>query len=358
LTNRDHHQGIGALAPGGGAMGEAVRAFDWSSTSLGPVEAWPAELRSAVSWVLESRFPMALVWSSGLVTIYNDAYAPILRGKPAPLGRSFAEIWSEAWDLVRPIAERALTGISTYNEDFQVRIDRGRGLESAWFTFCYSPLRTADGSVGGFVDTVVETTGAVRARMSAEIMRDELAHRLKNTMAMVQSLAQRTLRNAGDRELVKVFEKRVVALGHAHDVLGRGSWNSASLSELADGLLAMHGDRFDVQGPDVALGASATVRLSLILHELATNASKYGALSCTEGHVRLHWHFDSPQREDELVLCWREVDGPPVAPPTRTGFGTRLIDMGLIGTGSVERRYPPGGVEVDLRVPLADLGER
>jgi two-component sensor histidine kinase len=348
----------GPLAPNGGRMGEAVRVFDWATTSLGPIETWPAELLSAAASVLESHFPQALVWGSDRVTIYNDAFAAILHGKAAPLGRGFDAIWSEVWDKLEPIASAAMAGKASYFEDYPLDVDRGNGVERCWFTFCYSPVRLANGRVGGMLDTVVETTGKMRARETAEVLRDELAHRLKNTMAMVQSLAQRTLSGVTERDAVKAFEKRVIALGHAHDVLGRGGWQNASLGELADGLLAMHGNRFEVSGPDIALGASATLRLSLILHELATNAAKYGALSAAGGRVALHWHLEPAGKGDDLVLCWREQGGPRVCPPTRTGFGTRLIDMGLLGTGKVERRYPPEGMEADLRVPVADLAER
>jgi two-component sensor histidine kinase len=350
--------GAAALAPAGGLMGEAVRRFDWAATPLGPIESWCAELKAAAAWVLEARFPMALAWGPELITIYNDAFHPILRGKPEALGRSFAEIWAEAWHLAGPIAERALAGESSFFQDHLVEVDRGNGPEAAYFTFCYHPVRLADGTVGGMVDTVIETTQAVRARQEMEVMRDELAHRLKNTMALVQSLAQRTLREVSDREAVKTFEKRVVALGHAHDVLGRGGWQDASLSELVEGLLATHGDRFEVEGPEIALGASATLRLSLILHELATNAAKYGALTAPDGCVTLRWQVERASCGDELILCWRERGGPRISPPSRTGFGTRLIDLGLVGTGKVERRYPAAGLEVDLRVPVKDLSER
>lgn len=348
------------FAPGGGTMGNAVRAFDWASTPLGPRDAWPPELKTAAALVLESHFPMALVWGSGLTTIFNDAFLPILGGKPESLGRSFRDIWKEAWSLVGPMVERALAGEATYLEDFELEVARGDGdaVDKAWFTFCYSPVRLADGNVGGMIDTVVETTAIVRSRRESEVLRDELAHRLKNTMAMVQSLARRTLKGLDDREAVKTFEKRIVAMGQAHEALARGGWQSASLGELADGLLAMHGDRFDVKGPEVALGASATLRLSLILHELATNAAKYGALSVPEGRVQLEWRIEPRPQGEELALCWREHDGPPVAPPTHTGFGSRLIDMGLIGGCKVERRYPAHGAEVDLRVSVAYLADR
>ncbi|WP_404339049.1 sensor histidine kinase [Sphingomonas sp. MMS12-HWE2-04] len=347
-----------AIAPGAGAMGAAVFAYDWASTPLGRIETWPPELRSAVCLVLESRFPQALVWGPHLVTIYNDAFAPILRAKPDTLGRNFAVIWAEVWGQLSPLVDRAFAGKSTFIEDHALELERGGERETAWFTFCFSPVRLADGTVAGMLDTVIETTEAVRARQTAEVLRDELAHRLKNTMAMVQSIAQRTLRDVTERDAVEAFHKRIVALGRAHDALAQGSWQNASLATLAEALLATHGERFDVSGPAIALGSSAALRLSLILHELATNATKYGALSIPEGRVALHWHIEPSAKGEMLALCWRERVGPPVDPPRRTGFGTRLIDMGLMGGGRVERRYPPSGVEVDLRVPLADLDER
>lgn len=345
------------FAPGGGRMAEAVRAFDWATTPLGPLETWPAELRTTAAMVLESRFAKALIWGPALTTLYNDAFAEILDGKPSPLGRSFGDIWQEVWHEVGPMVDKALAGKSCFFEDFALDMDRGAGIERAWFTFCFSPVRCADGTVAGMLDTAVETTEAVKARTTAEVLREELAHRLKNTMAMIQSLAQRTLSGVADRDAVKTFEKRMIALAHAHDVLGRGSWQNASLGELADGLLAMHGDRFDVSGPDVALSASATLRVSLILHELATNAVKYGALSAPDGRVGLHWHVEDGEIGEDLVVCWREAGGPAVTPPSRFGFGTRLIDLGMMGTGKVERRYPREGMQADLRVPLSDLQE-
>jgi two-component sensor histidine kinase len=340
-------------------MGEAVRAFDWASTPLGPCETWPAELKTAAALVLESHFPMALIWGAGLTTIFNDAFLHILGDRSAWLGRNFEEVCGQSWAIFGPLVERAFAGEANFLDDLEVDFERGAGVEKAWFTFCFSPVRMADGSVGGMIDTVVETTAAVRARREGEVLREELAHRLKNTMAMVQSLARRTLKDLSESDVVKTFEKRVIAMGQAHEALARGGFQTASLGELADGLLAMHGDRFDVNGPEVTLGASATLRLSLVLHELATNASKYGALSVPEGRVQLEWRVEPGGRKgEELALCWREHDGPPVTPPTRTGFGTRLIDMGLIGGCKVDRRYPVHGVEVDLRVAIAFLDER
>jgi two-component sensor histidine kinase len=123
------------------------------------------------------------------------------------------------------------------------------------------------------------------------------------------------------------------------------------MRRMIDTLLAPYGDRIELAGPDVPLGPRTTVALSLVLHELATNAIKYGALSVPEGGVSLQWQLDA----GGLVIRWREAGGPPVAAPQRSGFGSRLIDLGWSGIGRVERRYPVAGVEVDLQVASADL---
>lgn len=249
----------------------------------------------------------------------------------------------------RPDRRTRVRGETTFIENFELEIERYGRRETAWFTFSYSPVRLADGRVGGMMDTVVETTNMVRAQIESEVLREELAHRLKNTLATVQAIASRTFTDAREKE---AFQARLMALAEAHSVLLRQQWSAASMRTTVEALLALHGRRFDISGPDVQLGAKATVGLSLILHELATNAIKYGALSVPQGRVALHWHTDA----ENLVVCWRESGGPVVATPNRHGFGTRLIDMGLLGTGKVERRYAPAGVEVELRITLADLG--
>jgi two-component sensor histidine kinase len=288
------------------------------------------------------------MWGPSLTTIYNDAFRPILGNKPEALGRSFRDIWAEAWDVLAPIAERALAGVPTFIENFEVELDRFGRLESGWFTFSYHPVRMTDGSVGGVMDTVVETTAMIRAQREAEMLRDELGHRLKNTLAMVQSIAARTFT---DRHGMDAFQLRIRAMAEAHDVLLQQHWSAAPMRRMVDTLLALHGNRFDVDGYHLELGPRTTVALSLVLHELATNAVKYGALSVPGGRVALRWHLEA----DDLLVCWREAGGPAVTAPVRLGFGSRLIDMGLSGTGRVERRYPVTGVEVDLRVARGDL---
>ncbi|MFF5865619.1 ATP-binding protein [Pseudomonas sp. NPDC012596] len=143
---------------GGGLMAERIRHHDWSSTPLGPLEAWPGVLKTTVALCLGSRFPQAVLWGDQLITLYNDAFVQILGSKPLALGRPFSEVWQEAWSEISAMADRAMAGEAVYIENFPLVIDRNGGPERAYFTFCYSPIRGEDGSVLGMLDTVTETT--------------------------------------------------------------------------------------------------------------------------------------------------------------------------------------------------------
>ena len=142
-------------------MAERVRQHDWASTPLGPLEQWPDVLKTTVALCFASSFPQAIVWGPHLITLYNDAFVPILGDKPYSLGRPFSETWHEVWDQVGPIADAAFEGHATYIENFPLLIERGAGPEQAYFTFCYSPIRDPQGKVVGLLDTVTETTATV-----------------------------------------------------------------------------------------------------------------------------------------------------------------------------------------------------
>ena len=142
-------------------MAERVRQHDWANTPLGPLEQWPDVLKTTAALCFASSFPQAIVWGPQLITLYNDAFSPILGDKPYALGRPFSRIWSEAWAEIGPIANAAFEGHATYIENFPLLIERGMGPEQAYFTFCYSPIRDPQGKVVGMLDTVTETTATV-----------------------------------------------------------------------------------------------------------------------------------------------------------------------------------------------------
>lgn len=212
-----------------------------------------------------------------------------------------------------------------------------------------------------FIRQIAELTRQAVERRRAEERQDllnhELSHRLKNTMAMVVSIAHQTLRSVSERGPVEAFEKRIQALASAHDLLLRKDWTAADLRSVCREVLgtAAEARRFTLDGPDVALGPSAALSASLLLHELATNAAKYGSLSGEEGEVEVRWWIDGDAGEPGLVLRWREHGGPPVVAPTRRGFGSRLIRTGLVGTGEVDVTYHTEGLVAAMRAPLVEV---
>ncbi len=210
--------------------------------------------------------------------------------------------------------------------------------------------------VVAFLQNVADRLMAAMARVWAEerqaVLNQELSHRMKNMLAMIQAIAMQTLKRVTEQDAVAGFRQRVHALASAQDVLLQTDWTAAPMPEVVATALLASGmaERFTTRGPDVTLGSRATLSLSLLLHELATNAAKYGALSAEGGGVVVEWRTEAAT--GELVLAWTEHGGPPVAPPTRTGFGSRLIRAGLAGTGGVTLRYPPGGFEAEMRAAL------
>ena len=207
-----------------------------------------------------------------------------------------------------------------------------------------------------------DISARVRAAEHQSILNRELSHRMKNTLAMVQAIANQTLRNAADLTSARdALSARLVAMSKAHDILLTGAREGASLEELVREALAIHEDaqvqRLRLSGPLVRVGPRAALSLALLVHELATNATKYGALSTADGVVSVAWTIEDGQPNAALHLRWTEAGGPPVAAPTRRGFGSVLIERGLTGAigGEVRISYPVTGVVCDLTAPLAKI---
>ncbi|WP_419897508.1 hybrid sensor histidine kinase/response regulator [Roseomonas sp. USHLN139] len=218
------------------AMAARIRDFPWETTPLGPIAGWPAALRLTVDIALASHFPKCLFWGPALISIYNDAYLPMLGAKPDALGRPMAEVWRDAWPQIGPIAARAMAGTSTFVEDFALQTDRHGYAEEAFFTFCYSPVRDEAGRVVGMIDTVMESTGKVLAERA---LRQERARLAEMNAALERRVAERTAdRNrlwqlTTDLMLVARPEGRIVVVNPAWTaVLG---WQEAELvgAELA-----------------------------------------------------------------------------------------------------------------------------
>ncbi len=215
-------------------------------------------------------------------------------------------------------------------------------------------LRDEDGDIIGAVAIALDITERKRADEQRRLLVNELNHRVKNTLATVQSLTAQTLRShEADRHAAKALTDRILALSRAHDLLTRESWEGATLASLVRQVVELHAageaHRFVVTGRDLRVEPRVALSLAMALHELATNAVKYGALSNGTGAVEIGWTL-SPDREagqTVLQLRWRERGGPPVVAPTRRGFGTRLLERSMAAEpdGGVEMMFAPEGFE-------------
>ena len=211
-----------------------------------------------------------------------------------------------------------------------------------------------------FVRAVADRIQVAVARVQAEaqqvLLNGELSHRLKNTLSMVQGIASQTLRSVPDQAPVQAFTQRLVALSQAHDVLLQDSWTSAPMRAVVDRVLAVQAplERFRIDGPNLSLAPQATLSLSMLLHELTTNAVKYGALSTEAGTISVAWRVEDDD-DRTAVLTWRERGGPPAQAPTRRGFGTRLIQLGLVGTRDTRLSYSSLGFDAEFRAPSSEV---
>lgn len=214
-----------------------------------------------------------------------------------------------------------------------------------------------------FALNVADRTRAAMERVRADerraVLHHELNHRLKNTIAMVQAIAMQTLRGAPSVEAARdVLSARLIALSQAHDLLVDGGAERTPLSALLRSTAMLHGgdapQRFRIEGADLEIGRKAALFLALMLHELATNAVKYGALSRPEGSVAITW---TVREGADFHLQWEESGGPPVAAPTRKGFGSRLIERGVAGAveGQIALVYAATGLVCTLAAPLRGM---
>lgn len=208
-------------------------------------------------------------------------------------------------------------------------------------------------------DRIEAGVSRLRLREQQETINGEINHRLKNMLSMVQAIATQTLRGVADREPIETFEQRLVALSSAHDILMQKSWIEADLKTVAEATFKPFGfsDRLVLDGPHVALGARAALSTALLFHELMTNACKYGALSGPAGQVLLAWTVVPEGDKECVIVSWQEEGGPRVVQPTRKGFGSRLIRMGLVGTGGVGLRNEEPGLQAEMRASLAHLAK-
>jgi PAS domain S-box-containing protein len=210
----------------------------------------------------------------------------------------------------------------------------------------------------------IDITERKRAEDRQRLLLAELSHRVKNMLATVQSIALRSL-SAGRpiEEAREAFMERLRALAETHSLLTAGEWQGASLRRLVEDVLAPYGRRVAIASEDLVLNPKAALTLGLVLHELATNAAKYGALAAPAGRVEVAWTVGGGAAAADgddgpgLRLHWRERDGPPVPPPERVGFGRTLIERAVAYelNGTTRLDFRADGVVCELVVPLAEV---
>ncbi|HYG06536.1 MAG TPA: HWE histidine kinase domain-containing protein [Stenotrophomonas sp.] len=228
------------------------------------------------------------------------------------------------------------------------------------YDYIFTPVFSPDGEVEAIAGSTRDVTERKQHEQHMQLLINELNHRVKNTLAMVQAMMLQTLRSSADLESAQEkIEARLMALSDAHNILTRENWQGAELAEIARVCAAPHqqyeGERFDIEGPSFRLDPRRAVAMSMALHELCTNAVKYGALSVPQGRVRIHWREAELEGSQGLAWSWQESGGPPVQVPERRGFGSRLVERGLqydLG-GEVRLAFDPAGVNCRISMPLS-----
>jgi len=210
----------------------------------------------------------------------------------------------------------------------------------------------------GLAFAVRMATRIAHAEALHGLLIDELNHRVKNTLATVQSLSAQSFRDGADREAREKFAARLVSLGRSHDILSEKKWEGANIKDVVENAHAPFKGtnirRIAIEGPQVELPSRAVVMLSMVLHELATNAAKYGALSVPGGRVLVDWSRKEQSNGTGVELRWRETGGPDVKEPERSGFGSMLIEKGMTAQlgGQTTLRFERHGVACTLEFPL------
>jgi PAS domain S-box-containing protein len=298
--------------------------------------------------------------ADGRITFFNKA-AVEMAGRVPRTG----DKWCVTWRLYNtdgtPLPHDQCPMAIALREDRPVRgaeavAERPDGTRIP-FTPYPTPLHDAEGKLIGAINMLVDITERKAAEERQRALIDELNHRVKNTLATVQSLAGQTARHADNLgDFRHKFEARLLSLARAHDLLTRRHWESAPLDSLAREILSPFGGeeaagRIVTEGPTVDLSPRAALSLTMALNELLTNAAKYGALSAEAGSVSLRWYKAS---SGTLQLQWREAGGPPVKPPTRRGVGTRLLELCVERDlqGELDLRFEPEGLLCQMSISL------
>ncbi len=295
----------------------------------------------------------------------NDAYRTLV-GRDDLVGKSVIEAIpeAEAQGYVALLDRVFSTGEPFIGRGMRLFFQRAEGMgpEERFLDFIYQPITEVDGSISGIFVEGSDITERVQAERQQKLLMDELNHRVKNTLATVQAIVMQTLRTAASpKEFARSFEARIGALSKSHALLTQERWRGADLREILEMELRPYsGARVSLAGSPLRLAPRAALTLGLVVHELTTNAVKYGAFSNESGHLDVEWRVEKSGGPAGLTLVWRESGAPPAGPPERRGFGRRLIERSIRGElkGAFDVDYRLDGVCYEFRIPLPDIIER
>ena len=269
----------------------------------------------------------------------------------------------------RPVTILIPDGMPNEEPAILARIRRGEAIDHYQTTrkhkdgslidvsLCVSPVLDAEGRVVGASKIARDVTHEKHAARQREVLINELNHRVKNTLATVQSIVYQSLRYATSMDaFAESFNARLIALSKTHDLLTTGDWIHAPLRDLVLNELAPYrneANAVSLSGDDVQLPPRAVTTLGMLIHELTTNAVKHGALSMPGGHVEVSWQANSADSPGRLHFSWKEIGGPPIiGPPSHKGMGSRLLETLAVGLGgSTDLQYAPTGVCCFIDVP-------
>jgi PAS domain S-box-containing protein len=301
--------------------------------------------------------------AEGRITFYNPAAAELWGRRPTVGDSRWCGSWRLFWPDGKPMRHDECPMAVALRENRSVRgaeaiAERPDGVRVPFIPYP-TPLRDETGSLVGAVNMLVDITDRKRAEDRQKALVDELNHRVKNTLATVQSLAAQTLRgDAVPAEIRDAFDARLLALSRVHDHLSAHGWGDADFRRIVEGVFAPYqtdtDDRIIAEGGPVRLSSRQALALAMVLHEMATNAAKYGSLSNHAGRLSLAWGVIDGESGRMLEIRWQESGGPPVEEPEKTGFGSRLVLRAVNSelSGRVETRFDPSGFRCSIAVPL------
>ena len=268
------------------------------------------------------------------------------------VGRSHYEVFPEIPPEWRESHQRCLRGATEVSTNDHLQLVDGR---SFWLKRDVRPWRDNQGKIGGLVVSWEDITGRKQAEEQQHMLMREVMHRTKNLIAVIQSIATATFRKTNDPSQ-EAFMSRLHALANAHGLLLSAAGEGALLEDIVRGQLAGFAGAVSIDGPRIFLKPSAAQSFALVIHELATNASKHGALTSSTGRVVVAWAIHSTEGTSKLHFRWQERGGPPVKKPTRKGFGTVLLEHAIAGIDSAPTiDFAPAGLTYETETALSML---